>query len=205
MLDDELGVDLCLDLLAAWRREDLGGVRVGVDLKPARAGLGLGPGRHFLEVIRASALLGDGDGIARLHREAWGLRLAAVHGDVAVGHKLPRLRARLGEAGAVDGVIETSLEVDEERLACGASHFGRSVECVLHLALEHAVHPTGFLLLAKLEREVAHFAAALLVHTRRRRTLLERALGEALLAFEEELHALASADPADRTGVSRHS
>src|SRR6266550_3879794 len=146
MLDDELGVDLCFDLIAAWRREDLGGVRVGVDLKPARARLRLGPGRHFLEVVRASALLGDGNVVARLNREARGL----------------------------------------------------------HLALEHAVHPASLLLLAKLEREVAHLAAPLLVHTRRRRALLERALGEALLALEEELHALASADPADRTGVASH-
>src|SRR5207302_11036265 len=125
-----------------------------------------------------------GNGIARLHREARGLRLAAVHGDVAVGHELPRLRARLGEAGAVDGVVETRLEVDEKRLARGARHFGGAVERVLHLALEHAVHPTSFLLLAKLEREVTHLAAALLVHARRRRSLLERALGEALFACE---------------------
>src|SRR5438093_5880048 len=51
MLDDELGVDLCFDLIAAWRREDLRGVRIGVALEPARAGLRLGPGRHFFDVV----------------------------------------------------------------------------------------------------------------------------------------------------------
>src|SRR5437762_5886623 len=204
MLDDELGVDLRFDLIAAWRREDLRGVRIGVDLKPARAGLRLGPGRHFFEVVRAAALLGHGDGVASLHRVARGLRLASVHGDVAVGHELPRLRARLGEAGAIDGVVETCLEVDEERLARGAGHFGGAVERVLHLTLEHAVHAPRLLLLTKLKREVASLTAALLVHAGRGRALLERALGEALLSLEEELHALAAADPADRTGVSRH-
>src|SRR5206468_4801139 len=128
----------------------------------------------------------------------------AVHGDVAVGHELACLRARLREAGAVHGVVEAGLEVDEERLARGAGHFGGAVERVLHLALEHAVHAPRLLLLTKLKREVAHLTAALLVHARRGRPLLEGALGEALLSLEEELHALAAADPADRTGVSRH-
>src|SRR5439155_24739729 len=143
-------------------------------------------------------------GVTGLHREARGLRLAAVHGDVAVGHELPRLRARLRETGAVDGVVETRLEVDEERLARRAGHLGGAVERVLHLALEHAVHAPRLLLLAKLEREVAHLATALLVHARWRRALLERALREALLALEEKLHALAAADPADRACVAGH-
>src|SRR5205823_4646047 len=43
-----------------------------------------------------------------------------------------------------------------------------------------------------------------LMHARRRAPLLERAFGEALLTLEEELHALAAADPADRAGVTSH-
>src|SRR5437660_8067685 len=204
MLDDELGVDLCFDLIAARRREDFGGVRVGVDFEPARAGLRLCPGRHLLEVVRAAALLGNGDRVARLHGVARGLRLAAIHRDVPMGHELARLRARLREPGAVHGVVEARLEVDEERLARRARHFGGAVERVLHLALEHPVHAPRLLLLAKLEREVTDFASPLLMHAGRRRALLERALGEALLAFEEELHALAAADPAHRAGVASH-
>src|SRR5436309_340239 len=182
MLDDELGVDLCFDLIATRQREDLGRVRVRIDLEPAGAGLRLCPGRHLLEVVRPAAALGHGDGIARLDRVARGL----------------------GEAGAIHGVVEAPFEVDEKRLARGAGDFSGTIECVLHLALEHAVHTPRLLLLAKLEREVAHLAAALLVHARRRRALLEGALGEALLALEEELHALAAADPADRSGVAGH-
>src|SRR5207302_1123347 len=197
MLDDELGVDLCFDLITTRRREDFRGVRVGIDLEPARTRLRLRPGGHLLEVVGGAALLGDGDGIAGLHRVARRLGLAAVHGDVAVSHELPRLRARLREPGAVHRVVEAPFEVDEKRLAGRAGDFGGPVERVLHLALEHAVHATRLLLLAKLEREVAHLPPALLVHAGRRRALLERALGEALLALEEELHALAAADPAD--------
>src|SRR5882762_4567918 len=204
MLDDELGVDLCFDLIAAGQREDLGRVGIGVDLEPTRAGLCLCPGRHFLEVVRRAAAFGDGDGVARFDRVARGFGIAAVHRDVAVRDELPRLRPGLREAGAIHGVVEAPLEVDEERLARGARDFGGAIERVLHLALEHAVHATGLLLLTKLEGEVAHLAAALLVHAGRGRALLERALGEALLALEEPPHALAAAEPADGTGVAGH-
>src|SRR5438034_656259 len=204
LLDDELGVALCLDLITTRCREDLRGVVVGIDLEPARTRLRLRPGGHLLEVVGAAALLGDGDGVAGLHRVARRLGRAAVDGDVAVSHELPRLRARLRESGAVHRVVEAPLEVDEERLTRRAGHFGGAVERVLHLALEHAVHATRLLLLAKLEREVAHLAAALLVHAGWRRALLERALGEALLALEEELHALPAADTADGSGVTSH-
>src|SRR5438093_348215 len=93
---------------------------------------------------------------------------------------------------------------DEQRLAGGPGHLGGAVERVLHLPLEHAVHTPRLLLLAKLQRKVGDLAPALLVHARWRRTLFECALREALLAFEEELHALTTADAADGAGVSRH-
>src|SRR6266568_5128637 len=131
MLDDELGVDLRFDLIATRQREDFCGVRVGIDFEPARAGLRLRPGGHLLEVVGPAALLRYGDGVAGLHRVARSLRLATVHGDVAMGDELPRLRARLRESRAVDGVVESRLEVDEERLARRAGHFGCAVEGVL--------------------------------------------------------------------------
>src|SRR6184192_1598208 len=81
MLDDELGIDLRLDLFAARGREHLGGVCVWIDLEPARARLRLRPGGHLFEVVRATALFGDRDGVTGLDRIARGLRLAAVHGD----------------------------------------------------------------------------------------------------------------------------
>src|SRR5256886_8512977 len=79
MLDDELGVDLCFDLITTRRREDFGGVSVGVDFEPARAGLRLCPGRHLLEVVRAAALLGNGDRVARPHGLAPGLWPPGIH------------------------------------------------------------------------------------------------------------------------------
>src|SRR5262249_765945 len=107
-------------------------------------------------------------------------------------------------ARAVHRVVEAPLEVRQERLARRAVDLGGLLEGVGHLALEHAVHAARLLLLTKLKREVRDLAAPLLMHARRRRALLDRALGEALLALEEELHALAAADAADRTGVACH-
>src|SRR5207245_8556468 len=109
-------------------------------------------------VIGRAARLPDSELIARFHRVARGLGHASVDGDVAVTDELPRLRPRLGEAGAVDGVVETPLEVDEQRLAGGTGHLGGTVERVLHLPLENAVHASRLLLLAKLQREVGDLA-----------------------------------------------
>src|SRR5256712_3202098 len=204
VFDDELGIDLRFDLLATRECEHFGGVGVGVDRKPAGAGLCFRPGGHLLEVIGRAARLPDSKLITGLHRVARGLGHASVDRDVAVADKLPCLRPRLGEAGAVDGVVETQLEVDEQRLAGGTGHLGGTVERVLHLPLENAVHASRLLLLAKLQREVGDLAPTLLVHAGRRRALFERALGEALLTFEEELHPLTTADPADGARVPRH-
>src|SRR5581483_1746932 len=156
------------------------------------------------EVVRVAARLLHGDRVADLDLVARGLRHAAVHGDVAVRDELARLRARLRESRAVHRVVETALEVGEERLARRALHLGRALERVHHLLLEHAVDATRLLLLAQLQREVGDLAPALLVHAGRRAAPLERALGQALLALQEELHALAAAEAADGTGVSRH-
>src|SRR5436190_11417893 len=203
VLNDELGVDLRFDLIAGRQRENARRECLGVRLEPAGAGLGLGPGHGLLEVVRAAARFLHRDGVAGLDLEARGLRHLAVHGDVAVRDELACLRAGLREARAVDGVVEAPLEVLEQGLARGALHLGRVLERVLHLTLEDAVHAARLLLLAQLEREVGDLAAALLVHARRRAASLERALGHALLALEEELHALTAAESANGAGVSR--
>src|SRR5438552_15784702 len=143
MLDDELGVDLCFDLITTRQREDFGRVCVGIDLEPAWARLRLRPGGHLLEVVGAAALLRYGDGVTGLHRVARSLRLATVHGDVAVRDELPRLRPRLRESRAVDGAVEAGLEVDEERLSRRGVYLGRSVECVLSLAHHAHLHADG--------------------------------------------------------------
>src|SRR5690606_36725117 len=81
------------------------------------------------------------------------------------------------------------------------------LEVETELALEHAVDALDLLLLAQLDAVADHLAtAALAVLAGRIAALLDRALLlEAALPLEEELHALAPAEPAYRTGITCHS
>src|SRR5947207_3067550 len=160
--------------------------------------------RASCRIPAGAARLADGDQVAGLHLIAGRLGDLAVDLDVRMRDELPRLGARLPEAGAVHGVVEPPLQVLEHDLTSRALDLGRLLERVLHLTLEHAVDPARLLLLTKLQREVGHLAAPLLVHAGRRAAPLEGALRQALFALEEELHAFAAAETADRTGVTRH-
>src|SRR5204862_5171283 len=75
----------------------------------------------------------------------------------------------------------------------------------LELLLQHAVHPAGLLLLAELKQVLGLLRPTAAVLAGREGTRLERALRPvALAALEEQLHLLAAAAPAVRTGVTRH-
>ena len=119
--------------------------------------------------------------------------------------ELARLRARGGEAEAVDDVVETRLEHPQQLLARDAGAAGRLLVVVAELLLEQAVVAARLLLLAQLQQVLALLDAAAAVLTRRIRAALDRALlGEAALALEEELHALAAADAALRAEIACH-
>src|SRR5581483_3347018 len=76
---------------------------------------------------------------------------------------------------------------------------------IFELALEHAVDAAQLLLLAQLQAVVRHAAATLAVLAGRVGALVHRAaLGEALLAFQEQLAALAAAQAALGIGITRH-
>ena len=76
---------------------------------------------------------------------------------------------------------------------------------VAELLLEHAVDAARLLLLTKLEQVLALTDATAAVQTRRVRPALDRAPHRvALGALQEELHALAPAEPAHGTGVTSH-
>ena len=67
----------------------------------------------------------------------------------------------------------------------------------MELLFQYAVYAAGLLLLAQMHGEFRLFAAALPVLARRRRPPLDRTLlGQALLAFQEELDPLAPAHTA---------
>jgi hypothetical protein len=124
---------------------------------------------------------------------------------VAVGHELARL-------GALEAkpMRKTTLS---SRISSMRSRFSpvialalvRLLEVVAELLLEDGVALAHLLLLAQLDAELAHLAAALVFMPGRRAAALEGALAAvAARALQEELQALATADAADGIGVSSH-
>src|SRR5262249_48999818 len=148
----------------------------------------------------------NGHLIALLHRVRRDVDLLAVDQEVSVAHELPRLRPRRREPEAVDHVVEPSLEQLEQRLARdAASPLGR-FEVPAELILAHALDSLDLLLLAQLDAVAGHLRfPRLAVLPRREIALLDRALLRvAALSLEEQLHAFAAAQPADRTDITRH-
>ena len=160
---------------------------------------------HDRGVLRARAA--HRDDVARLDRVGRDVHLPAVDQEVAVAHELPRLRARGREAEPVDDVVEPPLEQLQQRLAGDAARAIRHLEVAAELVLEHAVDALDLLLLAQLQAVADELRLAeLAVLPRREVALLDRALLRvAALPLQEELHAFAPAEPADRTNVTSHS
>ena len=152
------------------------------------------------------AAAAHGHEIASLERIRRHVDLAAVHREVAVAHELTRLRPRRRQAEAVDDVVEPALEQLQQRLARDAARPVGHLEVAPELVLENAVDALDLLLLAQLQA-VAHELrlAQLAVLPGRKVALLDRALLRvAALSLEEELHAFAPAQPADRSDVTCH-
>src|SRR6185312_9399057 len=70
---------------------------------------------------------------------------------VCAADELPRLRARGGEAEAVDDVVEARLEQAQKLLARHAGALRRLLVVVAELLLEQPVVAAGLLLLAQLQ------------------------------------------------------
>ena len=122
-----------------------------------------------------------------------------------MAHELARLRARAGEAEPVDDVVEPRLEHPQQVLARGAEAAGRLLVRRAELLLEQAVVAARLLLLAELEQVLALLDAPAAVLARRIAAALDRALlGEAALALEEELDALAAAQAALGAEIAGH-
>src|SRR5688500_14765689 len=205
-LDDQLLLDGQLDVLAAGHAEHLARHVLGPQLEPigdAAPARALDGGAD--EVVLAAPLLDD-DGLALAGPVGGGGDLAPVDGDVAVAHQLARLGPRRGEAEAVDHVVEPALEQNEQVDAGDPLAPLRLVEVLAELLLEDPVDALDLLLLAQLGAVVEAAAAAPLPVLAGWVTApLDGALLlEAALPLEEELHALAAAEPADRTGVACH-
>ena len=120
-------------------------------------------------------------------------------------YELTRLGARAGEAEPVDDVVEACLEHPEQVLARRSEATRRLLVGRAELLLEQAVVAARLLLLAELQEVLALLDAPASVLARRIAATLDRALlGEAALALQEELHALAAADAALGSEISCH-
>ena len=114
------------------------------------------------------------------------------------------------EAQPVDHVVEAPLELAREQVLAHDALLVRRARSKVrrNWPLQHAVEALHLLLLAQLQAvalQLALDAPALAVLAGRVVALLDRALlGEAAVALQEQLHALAAAQPADGTSVSRH-
>src|SRR5262249_19622277 len=159
-------------------------------------------------VIDARLQLGgppERDGVSDLQEIGRDGDLAPVHLKVAVGHHLPALAARRGEAQPVHGGVQAQLQQLQEVLPPRSLLAVGLVEVAAELGLQHSVDALGPLLLAELHAIRRQLAAVEPVLARRVVPTLDRALvGEATRPLEEELHALAAAQTALGVAVASH-
>src|SRR4051794_19763212 len=204
-LDDELLLDRRVDDLPGRHREDQDAHAVGDDLDPGRdrAAARLGTGddeRRHLHARRAHL-----DDVVLADEERRDVDLLAVDQEVAVLHELAGHVTAVREAGAVDDVVEPTLEQLEKVLAGLAGTPVGLLVITAELLLEHAVDAGALLLLPLLQQVLAVLGAPATVLARRVGPDLDRALRRlALAALEEQLHLLAAATLAVRAGVPSH-
>src|SRR4051795_4258169 len=205
-LDDELLLDRRVDHLSRRHAVHQDAHPVGDDLDPRRhrAAAGLSAGddeRGHLHARRAHL-----DDVVLADEERRDVDLLAVDQEVAVLHELAGHVTAVREAGAIDDVVEPALQQLEQVLAGLAGTPVGFLVVAAELLLEDAVDAGALLLLPLLQEVLAVLGATATVLTRRVGTDLDRALRRlALAALEEELHLLAPAALAVRTGVAGHS
>src|SRR4051812_16287737 len=202
-LDDELLLDRRGDLRALGPAQHLRGELVVVRLQPC-GDLGDELGRvtdHRLDI--AAGL--EGDHVVLPHLIGGDVDPAAVDRPVAVADQLARLAARRGESEAHEDVVEPALE-DPQQVLAGDALLARGLLVVVaELLLEDAVVAARLLLLPQLDAVLGLLLAAAAVIAGRVRAALDAALvGEAALALEEQLLALAAALLALGRGIACH-
>src|SRR5262245_44067443 len=209
-----LRVQLDDELLADRHREVLA-VRVSlhaalevflVDLEPLRDPAPLDARQRVDDARDLAARLLDLDHVARAHQVRRDVDLAAVDAEVTVPGELARLGVIGGESHPVDDVVQPALEQDEQVVAGHSLHAQGLVVVTTELALGNPVDALDLLLLAQLLAIVGLLAATRLsVLTRCVGAPLDATLvGVAAVAFQEQLHLFAPAQPADRANIASH-
>src|SRR5690349_11045795 len=172
-LDDQLLLDQRVDLLADRELVHEDAHVVGGDAQPGRNGLVAGGRAGHLVRKEVARLLADLDDVVLAHAVRRDVDLLAVHEEVAVAHLLAGRVTRLGEAGAVDHVVETALQDLEQVLTRLARLAVGFLVVVVELLLEDAVDAAGLLLLTELELVLRLLGTAAAVLTRRVRADLD--------------------------------
>src|SRR4051794_26928235 len=202
-LDDELLLHRGVDLRPLRVAQHLRRKSVVIRLKPRRNG-GRQLGRVSDRLGRARPSL-DRDHVVGADLVRGHVHAPPVDGPVSMQDELASLPPRSREAEPHQDVVEPALQHAQQVLARHARLAARLVVVVAELLLEHAVVAAGPLLLPQLKAVLGLLRAAASMLTGRIRPPLDAALvGEAALALQEELHALATALLALCSAISGH-
>src|SRR2546425_2529332 len=202
---DQLLRNRHVNLFPRRQRQDAPFQRGGVELQPAgkRPEPGLG---QFLHPGMITAPRRRRNHQTRFHLKRRNRHLAAIDANVAVQHHLPRFLARRGEAEAVHDIVQSRLQQLQQTHAGDTLCLRRLPEVGFELRFQHPVDAAELLLFPQADAELRRFAPALRMHPRRHGPLVHGTLFRVtLLALEVKLHALAAAQPTNRSCVSAHS
>src|SRR3989304_3480313 len=204
--DDDAGIELRLGFARPGRTKNAPHHGFGIQAQPCGDAHILHNLLGYLERFLVLAGRLPADDVADPPLAGRHVGLATVQDDVAVAHDLAGLRSRVGEAQAIDRVVQPHLQQAQQVLSSDARPAHRLLVVAAELLLHDAVAAARLLLLTELEGAVGYSAPSWAAFARRRRPLLEGALGaEAALPLEHELVAVATAEPANRSGVSSNS
>ena len=158
--DDQLLVDERVDFLTGGNADDGAGEFVAVHTDPVRSGDGLGEiGGTLAELLAAGGVF-DGDDVTSLALIAGDVHLLVIHADMAVADVLAGGIAAVGEAEAVNDIIETKLKHLEEDFPGHPFAALSFCEEAAEGFLQHAVLITQFLLLTEGDGVVTGLLAA---------------------------------------------
>src|SRR5579872_48551 len=204
--DNQLFVDRHLNFVALGQRNDAPGIIVAIDLQPGGRVAVAGCFFCRLKNGQLTAGLADCNLVTGIHRKRRDIDLFPVHMNMAVTHQLPRLATGNSEAHTEDDVVETALELLQKDFTGNALRRRGLFEIVAKLAFLREIHALGLLLFAQLQAVADDLRLAVFtVLTGGKVTLLDGALvAETASAFEEQLHAFATAKATDRISVSGH-
>jgi hypothetical protein len=124
---------------------------------------------------------------------------------VSVADKLTSLPARRSDAEAIDYVVQSTLETNQQLRTGDTLGASCALEGVTELLLEHSVRSLYLLLLSQLDLEVRESLAPTSVLTWTTFTLLDRTLSRiATLALEEELLPLTTTQATNCSAIPCH-